>query len=515
MTRLRWLAILMGAVILIIGGFQVYWLHDNYLRANRELETRTGLLFRETYREMNDSLIRSKINSAFFDSVSIGELKSMPAIRMKNATTRIIDQLRVSKLDTSLKQSGQVAITLKTMDGAGAPPVVSRTRPISIDSIHPSEIESINIFRKTKNAEADSVGDRRSWQFNNSQIVIRLDSLINDTVQISALAKRFEQIMERENIEVPFEIVERNRKRDTVQFQVAGATRRWMTVDRDGEPYTLRLGKVYPFLLKQLSLPILFSVFLVGLTLFSFVLLYRSLRRQQRLAQMKTDLINNITHELKTPIATVGVAIEALKNFNAMQDPARTREYLDISQQELQRLGLLVDKVLKLSMFEKNELELQSQYFDLGDLVTEVVASLRLQIEKYEGRITLEKQGDLNMYGDRLHIQSVVFNLLDNALKYSKGNAAIVVQLQQTDEGIQMKVTDNGMGIPEAYQQKVFEKFFRVPAGDTHNAKGHGLGLSYVAQVVQQHGGKIHLDSHVGLGSTFTINLPSRTKDNV
>ncbi|MCR6719681.1 MAG: HAMP domain-containing histidine kinase [Chitinophagaceae bacterium] len=512
MTRLRWLAILMGAVILIIGGFQVYWLRDNYLRASRELETRTALLFRETYRELNDSLIRSKLNSAFFDSLSIGDLRGATNIRVKNATTRVIDQLRVSKLDTSLKRSGQVAITLKTIDDPGAT-VITRARPREIDSIRPSEIESINIFRKTKDADADSLSDRRPRHFTNSQIVIRLDSLINDTVQINVLTKRFEQVLAREHIEAPFEIVENNRKRDTVQFQVAGAPRRWMTVDREEEPYALRLGKVYPYLFKQLSLPILFSFFLVGITIFSFVLLYRSLRRQQRLAQMKTDLINNITHELKTPIATVGVAIEALKNFNAIQDPARTREYLDISQQELQRLGLLVDKVLKLSMFEKNELELQSQLFDLGDLVTEVVASLRLQLEKYQGRITLEKQGDLNMYGDRLHMQSVVFNLLDNALKYSKGNAAIQVQLKQTDDGIQMKITDNGIGIPEAYQHKVFEKFFRVPAGDTHNAKGHGLGLSYVAQVVQQHGGTIHLDSHVGLGSTFTINLPSRTKD--
>lgn len=227
---------------------------------------------------------------------------------------------------------------------------------------------------------------------------------------------------------------------------------------------------------------------------------------------MKSDLMSNITHELKTPIATVGVAIEALKNFNAIQDPQRTREYLDISQNELQRLSLLVDKVLKLSMFEKKDVELKQEVFDLGQVVDEVVSSLRLQTEKYRGQITVETSGSLQLRGDRLHLQSVVFNLLDNALKYSKENPSIRVQLTGREGEVELKVSDNGIGIPAGYLNKVFEKFFRVPTGDTHNAKGHGLGLSYVAQVVKQHGGTISLDSHEGIGSTFTIIIPKNQR---
>src|SRR5207253_3567365 len=124
------------------------------------------------------------------------------------------------------------------------------------------------------------------------------------------------------------------------------------------------------------ALPILFSVFLLGITILSFLLLYRTLLRQRKLADLKNEFISNITHELKTPIATVGVAIEALKNFNAIQDPERTREYLDISSNELQRLGLLVDKVLKLSMLEKKEIELKYETVDLQSVVAEVVTSM-------------------------------------------------------------------------------------------------------------------------------------------
>ena len=283
---------------------------------------------------------------------------------------------------------------------------------------------------------------------------------------------------------------------------------------RNGPPansfggYKIQLGNAFSFLLKRITWPILFSLFLVGLTMMSFVLFYRSLLRQHRLAQLKNDLISNITHELKTPIATVGVAIEALKNFNAIQDPKRTQEYLDISQNELQRLGLLVDKVLKLSMFENKEIELKYELIDLEEVVNEVVASLRLQLEKNNARIVVNTQGNLLMKGDRTHLLSVVFNLLDNALKYSKENTSIEVLIKEQEHTIELKVTDNGIGIPEAYREKIFEKFFRVPTGDTHNAKGHGLGLSYVAKVIQRHSGSIDVNSQEGLGSTFIVQLP-------
>jgi two-component system phosphate regulon sensor histidine kinase PhoR len=272
--------------------------------------------------------------------------------------------------------------------------------------------------------------------------------------------------------------------------------------------YRLQLGNSFSYLVKKISWPILFSVLLVGLTVVSFILLYRSLLHQHRLAQIKNDLISNITHELKTPIATVGVAIEALKNFNAIQDPQKTKEYLDISQNELQRLGLLVDKVLKLSMFENKKIELKYEVLDLDEIVKEVVASLRLQLEKMNARIKMNTEGKLLVNGDRVHLLSVVFNLLDNALKYSKENAAIQVEITEAHDNIILKVTDNGIGIPQEYKTKVFEKFFRVPTGDKHNAKGHGLGLSYAAQVIRQHQGNIEVDSHEGLGSTFTITLP-------
>ncbi|RYY10111.1 MAG: HAMP domain-containing histidine kinase, partial [Chitinophagaceae bacterium] len=240
-----------------------------------------------------------------------------------------------------------------------------------------------------------------------------------------------------------------------------------------------------------------------------FVVLYRNLVQQRRLTQLKNDFISNITHELKTPIATVSVAVEAMKSFNALADPKRTEEYLTISANELQRLSMLVDKVLKLSMFEKQEIELKKESFDLKQLIEEVVASMRLQFEKYRATVEMDLPAIPVLFiADRHHVTSVIYNLLDNALKYSNTAPLLMVRLHETETETIFSVEDNGKGIPAEYRDKVFDKFFRVPTGDQHNVKGYGLGLSYVAYVIERHDGNISLRSEEGIGSTFTVTFP-------
>jgi len=293
------------------------------------------------------------------------------------------------------------------------------------------------------------------------------------------------------------------------------------SVDRSSDD-TIRVGLVGPavfllsftggpnaYVLKRIAPQIGFSLLLVLLTIGSFWLLYRNWQQQTRLTSLKNDFIGNITHELKTPIATVSVAVEALRNFNALEDPSRTREYLDISANELQRLSLLVDKVLKLSLFERHEIELKSSLFNLRELVEEIIASMRLQFQRSAATLILDANGsDFHLKADKLHITSVIFNLLDNALKYTTVDPCIRVALAQEAEFTTITVTDNGIGIPAEYRKRIFEKFFRVPTGDRHNIKGYGLGLSYVSYVLQRHGGEISVESREGSGSSFTVKLP-------
>ncbi|MEO8171838.1 MAG: HAMP domain-containing sensor histidine kinase [Sediminibacterium sp.] len=263
------------------------------------------------------------------------------------------------------------------------------------------------------------------------------------------------------------------------------------------------------FLLKKISLPILFSLFLIAFTSVTFLFLYRNLVAQRKLTEMKNDFISNITHELKTPLATVSVAVEALRNFGGIQNPERTKEYLDISASELQRLSLLVDKVLKLSLFENRELELKKEMFDLRQLTEEVLNTMKLQFDTHHAKVEFEVEGNyFTILADRLHITSVIFNLLDNALKYSNANPEINIRLQHHTDTIVLQVEDKGIGIAPDFKSKIFDKFFRVPTGNHHNIKGYGLGLSYVAHVIKRHNGTISVDSEPGKGSTFTVKLP-------
>lgn len=278
------------------------------------------------------------------------------------------------------------------------------------------------------------------------------------------------------------------------------------------KPVTFRMdvGGTLGYIMRKMSPIILVSFLLISITVLSFVLLFRNLMRERKLTQLKSDFISNVTHELKTPIATVSVAIEAMKKFNVLQNPARTQEYLNISTNELQRLSLLVDNVLRLSMFEKKQIQFKKETFDLVQLINEVTESMKLQSEKQSAQVSIELSGtNFIIEADKRHIASVIYNLLDNALKYTTSRPAIQVEVLDESTYIELRVSDNGIGISQEYKSKVFDQFFRVPTGDHHNTKGHGLGLSYVRHIVQSHHGLIELKSELNKGSTFIIKLPS------
>lgn len=494
MKKIQWLAILMGVAILGITGFQLYWLKQNYAREKSTLGIKTEAAFRETVMRLQASKLK-------LDGMNWDEKTGKPAVKVfvsqendddtkvKMAPKQEIIS-RVNIIRDKLRDSLKIMLkdSLKTKDGKGM--VISMTNS-TLDIRGDSTLIGHHLPRP--NGEGDVI-------FN---FLYGVDSL-QDSLRIVEIDSAFAVKLKEEKINVPFEVI----RKDTLS-DGGGQTKNKVIVGF-ARPvvYEMKLGNSFPYLLRQIRQPILFSLLLLGITILSFVLLYRNLLKQQRLAELKNEFISNITHELKTPIATVGVAIEALKNFNAMDNPQRTREYLDISGNELQRLSLLVDKVLKLSMFEKKEIDLKYEGVNLYALVQEVTASLKLQLEKYHATVTVTQEGGVNLQADKLHMVSVIFNLLDNALKYGKENPEILVQIKGDENNVELRFTDNGIGIPDSYKDKIFEKFFRIPHGDTHNAKGYGLGLSYVAQVIKKHHGSIRVESVEGQGTAFIITLP-------
>ena len=273
-----------------------------------------------------------------------------------------------------------------------------------------------------------------------------------------------------------------------------------------GDQFALKIENFQLYIFKNIYPQILFSLLLFSITTLAFFFIYKNLKEQQQLTKLKNELISNITHELKTPIATVGVAIEALQKFGALDKPERTKEYLDISRQELNRLSILVDKVLNTSLFEKSDFQLKSEEINLKELIQSVLYTMKLQFQNRKAIIDFTSKGTSFLFsGDRIHLTSVIYNLIDNALKYSPLSPKIAINLEETSHKIGLSIQDNGLGIPSEYQSKIFDKFFRIPTGNEHNIKGHGLGLSYVKKVIEKHKGNILVQSVEEGGTCFEV----------
>lgn len=253
---------------------------------------------------------------------------------------------------------------------------------------------------------------------------------------------------------------------------------------------------------------ILTTSFIILLILgFSFWFLIRTLLRQKTLEDMKSDFTNNITHELKTPIAVAYAANDALLNFNQAEEKTKRDQYLRISQEQLQRLSSLVEQILSMSMERRKTFRLHPEEVNLKELIVSLVEQHQLKADK-PVQIALEIEPEaLTIVVDRTHFSNIISNLIDNAVKYSKERADITIRCRQTEQTVTISIADRGIGIPLDKQKHIFDKFYRIPTGNLHNVKGYGLGLFYVKSMVEKHGGTISVKSEPGKGSIFTIIL--------
>lgn len=491
MNKLRTARLLMVATVLLIIAFQAYWLRKLYQEENSNFKKSTDLIFRE-------SMYRLQTQRLGGDSLTF---KGLPP-----------DNLFMTDLITTVREIGKENIdTTKSSINISVKTSAEKRGHDSDLSIRRDTMIYVNSHR-------EDLPPMQAVKF------LENNKKLNDTIPVKRIDSMYTALLAKEGIHVSFRIVKTNA---VANVSVKDNDEKVFMVKIDKEPsknfstkkvpvgllsstfYSAEFGDVTFYILKKISLQLFLSLFLIGLTILSFVFIYRSLLAQKRLTEIKNEFIGNITHELKTPISTVSVAIEAMKNFDALQNPARTQEYLGIAAQELNRLSLLVDKVLRLSMFETQQVELKYEWFDIKQLFEEVISSMQLQFQKTGARVELNSTGDdFMIMADRMHIVSVVYNLLDNALKYSKANPKVEIDIEATGAEMIFSVKDNGIGIPASYKEKIFDKFFRVPHGDKHNVKGYGLGLSYVAHIIAEHKGSVIAESEEGKGTTFIIKLP-------
>jgi two-component system phosphate regulon sensor histidine kinase PhoR len=259
----------------------------------------------------------------------------------------------------------------------------------------------------------------------------------------------------------------------------------------------------------RIAIAILFSIIIVA----AFYLTVRTMLRQKKLGEIKNDFINNMTHEFKTPIATISLAVDAMRNEKVLQDRDKISYFSSIIKEENQRMNRQVETILKASQLERQEVNLNLQPLHLHNIIEDVVENFQLQLEEKGGHadMKLEASNDL-VSADEVHMSNLVNNLIDNAVKYSKENVPIEISISTSSDSrsFYLRVEDNGIGMSKETLKRVFERFYRAHTGNLHNVKGFGLGLSYVKTIVQAHGGDVRVDSTLGKGSVFTLEMPLR-----
>jgi len=344
-------------------------------------------------------------------------------------------------------------------------------------------------------------------------------TIINDTVHPYLLETLLKKHFTNRNLNIDFEYVIYDCFTDSVVFgnyisiaetdkdelQAVSYNMEW---DKDGHYFGVYFPTKQSYIMNKMGIWIFSSsIILIIIMFFSYTI--NIILKQKRLSEIKNDFINNITHEFKTPISTISLSAEVLLNPDIINQPERLKNYAKIIQDENNRLKNQVDKVLQLATIERDKLKLENEPIDIHQLIIDSVKSFELLVKQQEGVITTYFNAtDFIFYGDKIHISNALYNLIDNAIKYSPEKPEISISTSPYKDGIEISVRDNGIGISDEAHKQIFEKFYREPTGNVHNIKGFGLGLNYVKTIVEAYNGTVRLVSKKGEGSTFIIKLP-------
>ena len=487
-TRFSAIAMLVSMLSLFV--FLVYWNTTNYRAIEAELKEDLNTQMKLATSEYNDTILFKIFRTDMLDRGSIAQLQF-------NRKSSVI-HIEVDSLDRIVKHDS-LNVVPSFLDGMR---IIDRC---DSTMVHAGLGRMVNSHELESDTTLGLVEREIVVTHNAVDTFISLNVDLTRKNRIQDIERIFVRNLENEKLPSKIQGVDASLSRNE-----KGLIKIVMT---DGifsnSSKKIMISNFSGYIYKKMIPSVMMSLLLLSLVSFAFYILYRTTIEQGRLAAVKNQFVANMTHELKTPISTVGVALESLKKYGGLDDPEKTKEYIDISQRELGRLQILIDKVLKMSALEKDVELVHLENVNLNKTIEDVLRSLKLYLNQngvvcqynYSGRNSIVK-------GDTVHLTNVIYNLVDNAVKYGGASPQIRLSLVELPSKVKFEITDNGIGIPAEYQPKIFDRFFRVPTNDIHDVKGHGLGLNYVASVVKQLNGKIEVDSVVNQGTTFTITLP-------
>ncbi len=261
--------------------------------------------------------------------------------------------------------------------------------------------------------------------------------------------------------------------------------------------------------MKQMRWMIFGVIFFTLIIISAFYVTVSTLLRQKKLSEIKNDFINNMTHEFKTPLATISLAVDAMRNEKVVHDLEKSAYFSSIIKEENRRMNKQVETILQAALIDRQELQLKLQPLHVNEVIRRVMDNFKLQLEEIHANVILQLEDGYDIAeADEVHFTNLISNLIDNAIKYSRDKLMIRIQTHRTGKNISVRIEDNGIGMSKETQRRIFEKFYRAHTGNVHNVKGFGLGLSYVKSVVDAHNGRIKVESTVGKGTAFTLEIP-------
>jgi two-component system phosphate regulon sensor histidine kinase PhoR len=507
---------LMALSLVGLVAIQVYWI-SKAIKVNREIFER----------HVNDALQNVAIKLerrdafAFVSSTTQKDTAILPDVGVKALTAGTLQPYLMSDLQ-KLKRNGKSITDIQesVVDQMVASPNADSMQLLTFEEniIPEDQLEKNSISTKE---ELNKVLKKKYLLQKLAVDMVQRNNPVEERIDPKLLDEMLYKEFQNQNITIPYEygIFQEHRNRMVFVSQSADPEQLSNTVykaqlfpnDFFLEPNFI---KVYfpghnAYLLKQIGFILTSSFVFILIIFLTFMWMMRSFLEQKKLSEMKTDFINNMTHEFKTPITTIALASEALKDPEVMKNDVRLNRLAGVITEENKRLETQVERVLQMARHDRGDLNISAEKMDMHAALNEAVSHIALVMEERKGSVEVKLDATLTqVIADKVHLANIIHNLLDNAIKYSPERPDITMQTTNENGIIRVDITDKGIGMAADVQKRIFEKFYRVPTGNVHNVKGFGLGLSYVKTMLEAHGGTITVKSSPGKGSTFSFYLP-------
>jgi len=493
--RYRWILYAIVAVIISTIAIQVYWNFKNYQNNKQQLVNDVQSSLDNAVEKYYTNLAKERTFG-----FSFGSSKGNNILPESKALDSVMHYIEIGRSSTSSLDS----INLKIGVGDG----IKLYKGNSVDSIFKTIDDNVSLKRKRiRNFLGDSIFTK-DFEMLTSKVIV---SLTSDSLQLRKIDSIFSEEIKTKNLDINYmlDLTFNNAHLDSTSLKQINSSELYTFSKSPFLPPHSNLSVGFSNstkeILKRILTGILISTLLVIAVISCLFYLLRIIKHQKQLAEVKNDFISNITHEFKTPIATIGVALESIKNFNVINDKEKTKSYIDMSNTQLSKLNIMVEKLLETASLDSENLQLKKEQSNVTHLLQNLVNKHTLELE--EKSLTLNHpKNDIIASIDAFHFENAINNIIDNALKYGGNN--IKISLEQSTIGFTVTVSDDGNGLTKENKDKVFEKFYRIPKGNTHDIKGFGIGLYYAKKIIEKHDGVIHLNLD-NQWTTFKISVPN------